>query len=344
LNVEIKPTWMEASPMRLAQLVRAAVLAAAGVLAVAAPTLAPAAAQSDYPTKPIRLIVGFGAGGGTDLIARLVGAKLSQILGQSVVVENRPGAAARLAAAYVTHQPADGYTLLVSPIGAISIAAAIYPDLKYDPTKSFVPLSMICSIPLFMVISADNPAKNLKEFIAWMKQHPDKANYASSSPAFTIVIELLKLKSGMPGTMIPYKSSAEMNMAVISGQTAMTVADGPPTIPQVQAGRERALAVTTAARAPELPDVPTTAEAGYPDVAATFWNGVFAPAGTPSVVVGKLEKALNEAVHDPDVAAKLKTMAVVPSNATPEQFAHVIDSDIVKFRNVVQAAHLKFED
>ena len=322
---------------------RAAVRAAlaAVVLTILA---APAAAQNDFPTRPIRLIVGFGAGGGTDLIARVVGAKLSQILGQSVVVENRPGASARLAAEYVTHQPADGYTLLVSPIGAISIAAAIYPDLKYDPTKSFVPLSMICSIPLFMVIGADNPAKNLKEFVAWMKQHPDKANYASSSPAFTIVVELLKLKSGMPGTMIPYKSSAEMNLAVINGQTAMTIADGPPTIPQVKAGKERALAVTTAARAPELPDVPTMAEAGYPDVTATFWNGVFAPAGTPPAVVAKLEKALNEAIHDPDVAAKLKAMAVVPSDATPEQFSHTIDSDIVKFRAVVQAAHLKFED
>jgi tripartite-type tricarboxylate transporter receptor subunit TctC len=315
---------------------------AALLLAVAA--IVPAAAQSDFPTKPIRLIVGFGAGGGTDLIARLVGGRLSQILGQSVVVENRPGASARLAAEYVSRQPADGYTLLVSPIGAISVAAAIYPDLKYDPEKSFVPLSMICSIPLFMVIRSDNPAKSVKEFVAWMKQHPDKANYASSSPAFTIVIELLKQKSGMPGTMIPYKSSAEMNLAVISGQTAMTIADGPPTIPQVQAGRERALAVTTAERAPELPNVPTMAEAGYPDVAATFWNGVFAPAGTPSAVVAKLEKALNEAIHDPGVAAKLKAMAVVPSNDTPEQFAHTIDSDVVKFRNVVQTAHLKFED
>jgi tripartite-type tricarboxylate transporter receptor subunit TctC len=278
----------------------------AGALLLAIAATAPAAARSDYPARPIRLIVGFGAGGGTDLIARLVGTKLSQILHQSVVVENRPGASARLAAEYVTHQSADGYTLLVSPIGAISIAAAVYPDLKYDPTKSLVPLSMICSIPLFMVIRADNPAKNLKEFVAWMKQRPDKANYSSSSPAFTIVIELLKLKSGMPGTMIPYKSSAEMNFAVISGQVAMTIADGPPTIPQVLAGKERALAVTTAERSPDLPNVPTMIETGYPDVSATFWNGVFAPAGTPPAVVAKLEKALNEAVLDPDVAGKLK--------------------------------------
>jgi tripartite-type tricarboxylate transporter receptor subunit TctC len=321
---------------------RFACLVFAALCAISA--IAPAAAQSDYPARPIRLIVGFGAGGGTDLIARVVGAKLSQILHQSVVVENRPGASARLAAEYVTHQPADGYTLLVSPIGAMSIAAAVLPDLKYNPTRSFVPLSMICNIPLFMVIGADNPAKNLKEFVAWMKQHPDKANYSSSSPAFTIVIELLKLKSGMPGTMIPYKSSAEMNLAVISGQAAMTIADGPPTIPQVRAGKERALAVTTAARSPDLPNVPTMIEAGYPEVSATFWNSVFAPAGTPPAVIARLEKALSEAVRDPDVAGKLKAVALVPSNATPAQFAHIIDSDIVKFRGVVQAAGLKFEE
>lgn len=306
--------------------------------------ITPAAAQSAYPARPIRLIVGYAAGGGSDLIARVVGAKLSEILHQSVIVENRPGASARLAAEYVTHQPADGYTLLVSPIGAISIAAAVLPNLKYSPTKSFVPLSMICSIPLFMVVRADNPAKTLKEFIAWMKEHPDRANYSSSSPAFTIVTELLKLKSGMPGTMIPYKSSAEMNLAVVSGQAAMTIADGPPTIPLVKGGKERALAVTTAERSPDLPGVPTMIEAGYPAVTATFWNGAFAPAGTPPAVVAKLQKAWSEAVHDPAVAGKLKAMALVPSNATPAQFATIIEGDIVKFRGVVQAAGLKFEE
>lgn len=330
--------------MRRTRVGRAAVFAAAGTLLLAVSAFAPAAAQTAFPTKPIRMIVGYAAGGGSDLIARLVGAKLSEILHQSVVVENRPGASARLAAEYVTRQPADGYTLLVSPIGPMSIAAAIFPNLKYSPTKSFVPLSMICSIPLFMAIREDNPAKNLKEFIAWMKQHPDKANYSSSSPAFTIVVELLKLKSGMPATMIPYKSSAEMNLAVIGGQAAMTIADGPPTIPLVKGGKERALAVTTAARSPDLPDVPTMIEAGYPEVSATFWNGVFAPAGTPPAVVAKLEKTLGDAIHDPGVSGKLKAMALVPSNATPAQFAHIVDSDIVKFRDVVQAAGLKFEE
>jgi tripartite-type tricarboxylate transporter receptor subunit TctC len=135
-----------------------------------------------------------------------------------------------------------------------------------------------------------------------------------------------------------------MNLAVISGQAAMTIADGPPTVPLVKAGKERALAVTTAQRSPDLPDVPTMTEAGYPAVTATFWNGAFAPAGTPPAVVAKLQKAWREAVHDPGVSSKLKAMALVPSNATPQQFVHIIDSDIVKFRGVVQAAGLKFEE
>src|SRR5580658_2448318 len=238
--------------------------------------IAPAHAQSDFPSRPIRLVVGFAAGGGNDIFARLVADKASQILNQTVIVENKPGAGGRLAPEYVLQQQADGYTLFVGPSGAMAVAAAIYPDLKYSPTKSFVPLAMIANFPLIMVTSADNPSKNLKEFVEWMKQHPDKANYASSSPAFTIVTELFKLKSGMPGVMIPYKSSNEMNLAVISGQAAMTIADGPPTVPQVKGGKERALAVTGSQRSAELPDTPTMAEAGYPDVNVTLWSGMFA--------------------------------------------------------------------
>jgi tripartite-type tricarboxylate transporter receptor subunit TctC len=314
------------------------------ILLLLAAAAAPAAAQSDYPTKPVRLIVGFAAGGGNDIFARLVGARLGEILGQQVVVENKPGAAGRLSAEYVAHQAADGYTLLVGASGAMSIGPAIYSDLPYQTNKTFTPIGMIANFPLIMVIGADNPSKNLKAFVEWMKQHPDKANYASSSPAFTITTELLKLQTGMPGVAIPYKSSNEMNLSVISGQTAMTIADGPPTVPQVKAGKEKALAVTGKQRSAELPDVPTIAEAGYPGVEVTLWSGVFAPAATPPAIVDKLRKAFSQSIADPGVAQKLRALAVNPGGASPEEFRRIIDSDIAKYREVVQAAHLKFED
>jgi tripartite-type tricarboxylate transporter receptor subunit TctC len=330
--------------MSVGHFTRRSILSAATMLAAAPAVIAAARAQSDYPTRPIRLVVGFAAGGGNDIFARLVGAKVSEILGQPVVVENKPGAGGRLAPEYVTQQPADGYTLFVGPSGAMAVAAAIYHDLKYSPTKSFVPVAMIAHFPLIMVIGADNPSKNLKEFIAWMKAHPDKANYGSSSPAFTITTELLKLKTGMPGTMIPYKSSNEMILSVIEGQTAMTIADGPPTVPQVKAGKVRALAVTDAERSSLLPDVPSMAEAGYPSVDVHLWSGVFAPTGTPAPALVKLRKAFNDAIHDPGVSAKLSAMAVDPGGATPDQFEKLIQSDITKFADVVKAANLKFED
>jgi tripartite-type tricarboxylate transporter receptor subunit TctC len=325
-------------------LVRACLCATLAALLLTLSEIAPAVAQTDYPTRPIKIVVGFGPGGGTDILARLVGAKLSQILGQQIVIENRPGAAARLAAEYVTKQPGDGYTLLASPIGAFSVAAAVYSDLKYSPTQSFVPLALIGQFPLILAVSASNPANNVKELVAYAKQHPDKANYPSTSPSFIIPMEELKLASGMPGVMIPYKSSGEMVLSVMSGQSMMTMVDPPPTVPQVKAGKLKALAVTGDERLAELPDVPSMTEAGYPSVDVHLWNGMFAPAGTPAPIVARLEKALAQAIHDPGVSAKLKDMAINPSNDTPDQFKQLIESDIVKFRNVVQAAHLKFED
>src|SRR5215469_5429984 len=219
-----------------------------------------------------------------DIFARLVGAKLSEILGEPVVVENRPGAGGRLAAEYVSNQLADGYTLLVGASGQMSIAAAIYPDLKYHPTKTLTPLAMMGSFPLIMVISPDNPSRDVKELAGWAKQHPDKANYPSTSPAFTIAMEQLKLKSGMPAVMIPYKSSNEMILSVIDGQTMTAIADPPPTVPQAKGGKVKALAVTGAERLGELPDVPSMAEAGYPGVDVHLWSGIFAPAATSAAI------------------------------------------------------------
>ena len=312
---------------------------AAAVLAAAS-----ARAQTDYPTRPVRLVVGFAAGGGNDIFARLVGARLSQILGQPVFIENRPGAGGRLAAEYVSNQPGDGYTLLVGASGQMSIAAAIYPDLKYHPTKTLIPLAMMGSFPLIMVIGPDSLSGNVKELVEWAKQHPDKANYPSTSPAFTIAMEQLKLKSGMPAVMIPYKSSNEMILSVLDGQTMTAIADPPPTVPQVKGGKVKALAVTGTERLAELPDVPSMAEAGYPGVDVHLWSGIFAPAAMPSALAAKLEKSLGESIRDPGVSAKLKNLAVTPGGGPPAEFRRMIEDDIVKFRDIVKAANLRFEE
>jgi tripartite-type tricarboxylate transporter receptor subunit TctC len=324
---------------------RRAILSALGApIAATILATAPVRAQSNYPTRPVRLVVGFAAGGGNDIFARLVGAKLSEILGQPVFIENRPGAGGRLAAEYVSNQPGDGYTLLVGASGQMSIAAAIYPDLKYHPTKTLIPLAMMGSFPLIMVTGPDNLSGNVQELIEWAKQHPDKANYPSTSPAFTIAMEQLKLKSGMPAVMIPYKSSNEMILSVIEGQTMTAIADPPPTVPQVKGGKVRALAVTGAERLAELPDVPSMAEAGYPGVDVHLWSGIFAPAATPAAIVARLEKTLSESIRDPGVSAKLRNIAVTPGGGPAAEFRRMIEADIVKFRDIVKTANLRFEE
>lgn len=318
----------------------------AALVAVAAVGTA-AKAQDDaagFPNKPIRVIVPFAAGGGNDIFARLVGNKLSEILGQPVINENKPGAGGRIAAEYVMNQPKDGYTLFIGASGVMSIAAAAYPNLSYHPTKTFIPLTMIANFPLILVVPPDHPAKNVKELVEWAKQHPDKANYASTSPAFTTASELLKLKSGMPGQMIPYKSSNEMILSVIQGQTLFAISDGPPAIPQIKAGKVRALAVTDVVRSEEVPDVPSMKEAGFPEVNIKLFSGYFVSRGTPPEIVAKLEAGLRKAVTDPDVSSKLKGMAVTPGGQPGAEFSAMIDSDIKMISEVIKAANLKFEN
>jgi tripartite-type tricarboxylate transporter receptor subunit TctC len=225
------------------------------------------------------------------------------------------------------------------------VAAAVYPDLRYHPTRSFTPLAMIASFPLILSVPVTNPSHTLKELIAYAKQHPDKANYATTSPAFTITTELLKLKTGMPGVAIPWKSSNEMILCVETEQCLLAIADGPPTVPAVKGGKVRALAVTGSERTPELPDVPSMAEAGYPEVNVHLWSGFFAPAATPAPIVKKLEAALAQAINAPEVSSKLKAMAVTPGGGTsPERFRAMIDADIKVYTDVAKAANLKFED
>ncbi len=326
----------------MSAITRRSLISTAALLPFAAATSANA--QADYPNRVMRIVVGFAAGGGNDIFARLVGAKLSELIGQSVIIENKPGAGARLANEYVANQPADGYTLLVAASGGMSIASAIYPNLRYHPTKSFVPLTMIANFPLILAIPASHPAKSVAELVAWMKANPDKSNYATSSPAFTIATELFKLKTGAPCQAIPYKSSGESLVAVMGGQTLLTIADGPPTVPLVKNGQVRALAVTGSERSSELPDVPSMAEVGFPEVNTGLWSGVFVAAATPAPIVKKLEETLRRAIAAADVNAKLKAMAVTPGGGPSAEFRAMIDADIKTVSEVVKAAKLEFPE
>ena len=301
-------------------------------------------APANFPNRPIRLIVGFAAGGGNDLFARLVGQKLSDNIGQPVIIENKPGAGGRIAVEYVKNQPADGYMIMVAASGQMAIAAAIYPKLSYHPTRDFLPLTMIASFPLILAGPADDTIKSVKDLVAYGKANPDKSNYATSSPAFTITTELFKLKTGMPGVAVPYKSSNEMMLSVAGGNTLFSIADGPPTMPLVQGGKIRALAVTGSERSSELPDVPSMAEARYPEVNIGLWSGVFVSAGTPPAIAHKLDTELRRALADGGVREKLKAMAVNPGGGPAEEFRQKIDGDIKVFADVVKAANLKFEE
>ena len=319
----------------------AAVLLAAIVTDAAAAQDNPAA---NFPNRPIRLIVGFAAGGGNDLFARLVGQKLSESVGQPVVIENKPGAGGRIAVEYVKNQQVDGYTLMVAASGQMAIAAAIYPKLSYHPTRDFLPLTMIASFPLILAGPSGDTIKSVKELIAYGKANPDKSNYATSSPAFTITTELFKLKTGMPAVAVPYKSSNEMMLSVAGGNTLFAIADGPPTMPLVQGAKIRALAVTGSERSSELPDVPSMAEAGYPEVNIGLWSGLFVLASTPPAIANKLGTELRRAMADSGVRDKLKAMAVNPGGGPGEEFRKKIDADIDVFADVVKAANLKFEE
>jgi tripartite-type tricarboxylate transporter receptor subunit TctC len=315
-----------------------------GSLALLLAANAPVRAQAqDYPNRPIRLIVGFAAGGGNDLFARLVGQKLGEYLGQTLVIENRPAAGGRLAIEFVKNQPADGYTITVAATGQMAIAAAIYPNLPYHPTRDFIPLSMIASFPLILAGPVIDEIKTVKDLVAYGKAHPEKSNYATSSPAFTITTELFKLKTGMPAVAIPYKSSNEMMLSVAGGNSLFSIADGPPTVPLVQGNKIRALAVTGSERSSELPDVPSMAEAGYPEVNVGLWSGVFVSVHTPPAIASKLETALRRVLADEGVRSKLKAMAVNPGGNSSEDFRKIVDADIIKFGEVVKAANLHFE-
>ena len=302
---------------------------------------APAAAQDSYPSKPSRISVGYSAGGGNDIIVRVMQPELAKGLGQHIVVENRPGAQSIVAAEVVAKAPADGYTLLMGPSGPMTINPATYSKLPYHPQRDFAPISMICSFPLIVVVSSRLPVKNIQDLVAYAKANPGKSNYASSAGVFQVATELFKQKTGTSFEMIPYKGSGESIQAVIAGQVTMTIVDPAPAAGPLKAGTIRALAVTSANRHPNWPDVPTMAEAGVADMEVPVWTAFFAPARTPPAIVARLQKEVARVVHVSDVKERFAAMGLVSVGSTEEELARVVARDIEKYTAVAKAANIK---
>jgi tripartite-type tricarboxylate transporter receptor subunit TctC len=296
-----------------------------------------------YPNKPIRIVVGYSAGGGNDLIGRIVAAKLQDKLGQPVVIDNKPGAQSIVACELVAKAAPDGYTLLMAPSGPMTINPAIYAKLPYSPERDFAPISLLAEFPLLLVVGADQPVKTVRELIQYGRAHPDKANYASSAAPLQLAAELFNQRTGSKFQHIPYKGSGEIVQAVTSGQVLMAFADAAPIAGPLAASKLRALAVTTDKPDPTYPGVPTLAEAGVPDVVVTLWTGFAAPAGTPPEIIAVLNKAIAEVVAMPEVRTAFKAISVDPRSSTPEAYRALITRDTARWKAVATAANIKLE-
>ncbi|UUX95138.1 tripartite tricarboxylate transporter substrate binding protein [Aquabacterium sp. J223] len=314
---------------QLLQLGTAGALGAAGVAVHA---------QAAWPNKPIRIIVGYAAGGGNDVLARLLAQKLQESLGQTVVVENRPGVAAIVGTDAVAKAPPDGYTLMVTASGPIVFNPALYAKLPYAP-RDFAPVSLMVRFPLLLVVKNDGP-RNLAELVAFSKANPEKTNYGSSAASFRLVTELLKSKAGLSAEHVPYKGSNESVNAVVGGQVTMTLCDPLPAVGPMKGGLVRAIGVTSARRTALLPDVPTLAEQGV-DLDITLWSGLMAPAGTPPAIVQRLSAEVQRINRLPEMRERFATLMVEDASGPPEAFARTIEAELPLWAQVARANNIK---
>jgi len=315
----------------------------AGLALATATGASRAAMAQSFPSRPIRLVVGYSPGGGNDLIARIVAAKLQERLGQPVIVENKAGAQSIIAAELVARAPADGHTLLVAPSGPMTINPAVYRKLPYAPDKDFVPISLMAEFPLMLAVGAQQPVKSVAELVAKAKADPKQANYASSATPFQLASELFNQKTGSAFQHIPYRGSGESVNAVAAGTVLMTIADSGPMSGPLKGGMLRALAITSARRHRAFPDVPTMAEAGISGMEITLWTGLVAPAGTPADIVARLQAEIAAIIALPDVKERFEQIAVDPRSTTSDEYRAIIAGDIARWKTVADAANIKLD-
>lgn len=321
---------------------RLAALAAAlgGTLAVSPPALA----AKPYPERPVTLVVGYAAGGATDIVARLMAKSLSETLGQTFVVENKTGANSNIGAEIVSRAAPDGYTLYMGSI-ANTINRTLYSQLNYDFIKDFKPVGLVATIPNILVVNPKVPVKTVQEYIAYAKQHPGKLTCASSGSGSSIHLscELFKMETGTDILHVPYRGSGPAVADLLGGQVDSMFDNLPSSLPHVQAGKLRAIGVTSPQRLPSAPDVPTLAESGLPGFDVESWFGLVAPAGTPAPVIARLNEALNQALASPALKESYQQSGFyAPATPnTPQTFAKKIDSEISKWGAVVKRADIK---
>jgi tripartite-type tricarboxylate transporter receptor subunit TctC len=314
---------------------------AAAALALA--LAAPAGAQT-FPDKPIKLIVPFPPGGPIDTMARFVAQPLAARLNQSVIVENGPGGGGTIGTRAVAAAEADGSTLLFGSSGSLAVAPALYANLDYDPVKSFTPVAMVSILPHLFVVRPDLPARTVAEFVAYAKANPGRLNYAASlaTPPY-LLSTLFKHQAGIEVVYIPYKGSAPSVTDLLAGTTQWTIDGLTILAPLARDGRLRPLAVASGVRWPDLPDVPTLVESGYPDVSLDAWTGVVAPAGTPREVVTRLNALINEGLAGAEVTAALAKLYALPKSGTPADFSAFLAAELPKWAQAVRLAGAKIE-
>jgi tripartite-type tricarboxylate transporter receptor subunit TctC len=298
-------------------------------------------AQDSYPSKPVRVVVGYSAGGGNDIVVRVIAPRLSEGLGQPVVVDNKPGAQSIIAAELVAKSAPDGYTLLMGPSGPMTINPATYSKLPYSPQRDFAPIAMIGSFPLIVAVNPQLPVRSVRELVDYAKANPGKANYASSAGIFQIATELFKQKTGTEFVMIPYKGSGESLQAVAAGQVTMTFIDPPPAAGALKAGTVRGLAITSAKRHPSWPELPTLVELGMPDMEVPVWMALFAPAKTPPAIVERLQREVARAVQSAEVKERFAAMGIDPVGGSSQELARQVERDIAKWTAVAKSAGIK---
>jgi tripartite-type tricarboxylate transporter receptor subunit TctC len=303
-------------------------------------------AQSPYPTKPIHLVVPFPPGGSPDALARTLGQKIAEATGVSVVVENVAGAGGTIGADKVAKATPDGYTLLMGHIGTLAFAPALYPQLPYDPGKSFAPIASVARVPNVLAVNPGLPVRHVAELVEYAKRHPGKVNYGSggNGSAAHLAMEYFKLSTQTDMVHVPYKGTAPSVTDAVSGQVQIVFTGAPALIPMVKSGRLRALAVSSQRRMDALPDVPTLAESGLKNLSnfeADQWYGVVAPAGTPTEVVLKLNQLINASLTSAEVRSRLQTEGAYTTPSSPEAFGQFIQKEMKRWKPVVDSAHIK---